>query len=489
MKTFNKILVAVILSVPTFFTSCTEDMMETSKGDNALVLSTNTDDSVSLDVASPTATAIKFSWTSGSNQGTNAAITYEFQLGKVGDNFSNAIDTVFDKGSVSIEYTNEDFNNILLNHFGVAVGSKAELEARIIAIIHANGIEPDTSAVINMSVTSYKPISKTLYIIGSAAPNGWSADNATKMNSVSGAAGSFTWQGHLSAGELKFITTLGSFVPSYNKGADNTSLYFRESDSDPDNKFTISSSGIYKITLNIITLAISIDVLDAPEYSQLWFVGGFSGWNFVEMRNDLLDPYVFHYNAELSSTSSSDEFKIATAQSFDDNVIYFHPAVDQQGTGTDLTVAKWSAAENADDYKWKINTGVYKITFDLQNMKIDIVPFTPYSSMYMIGSATSVGWDIGNALAMTAVTGNPYKFTWTGSLSTGELKFSCDKQSDWGGDWFLASSSGLEPSGSEEQMIFSAGGANPDNKWNITTAGTYTIELDQLQELVTITLQ
>ncbi len=84
---------------------------------------------------------------------------------------------------------------------------------------------------------------------------------------------------------------------------------------------------------------------------------------------------------------------------------------------------------------------------------------------------------------------DPYKFTWTGTLKEGEMKFTCDKQSDWNGAWFLASQNGMEPTGDQEQMIFSPSGSNPDNKWKITTAGTYTIELDQLQETVIIKKQ
>lgn len=488
MKTFNKIIIAIILSLPYFLSSCTEDWTEFSKGENDLVLTANSYD-INLDVSNPNSTAIKFSWTSGSNQGTNAAITYKFQLCKAGDNFINALDTVLDKGTTNIEYSNETFNNLLLNYFEINPDSTVQLEARIIATVHATGVESQTSKTISMKVSTYKPISKTLYLIGSAAPNGWSADNATRMNSVTGTAGGFTWQGKLNAGELKFITTLGEFLPSYNQGDNNQQLYLRESDSDSDNKFTIPSSGIYKITLNIITLSINIETMDAPEYGALWFVGGFSNWNFEPMRNDLSDPYVFYYNANLTSINSADEFKIATATNFGNDVVFFHPAVNQQGAGTDLNVSKWSANENSNDFKWKLNTGVYKIKLDIRTMKIDIVPFTPYPAIYMVGSATSSGWDINNATSLTTVAGNPYKFTWTGTLNQGELKFSCDKQSDWNGAWFLANSGNAEPTGSEEQMIFCAAGSNPDNKWQINSAGTYIIELDQLQQLVKIVKQ
>lgn len=443
--------------------------------------------SIVLDVSSPQANAVAFSWTNGTNEGTNAGIKYQFQLATAGTNFSKPCSINLSKGTVSAKYTNEEFNALLIDSLGINPETEVNLEARVIATVLSPKVEQQVSNVVGLKAATYKPIASTLYLIGSAAPNGWSADNATKMNTISGTVGGFTWQGKLNAGELKFITTLGQFSPSYNRGADGSKLYFRESGEDPyDEKFIIPTTGTYKITLNIVSLTITIEALEAPLYSQLWFVGGFTGWSFIAMRNDLLDPFVFHYNATLASSSPSDEFKIATQASFDDNVVFLRPEVNEQSAGTNLNVVKWSLNEHPKDYKWKINTGTYKIRLDTRDMKINIVPFTPYTMIYLVGDATPKGWDITNATAMTPVAGNPNKFTWTGTLNSGEFKISCDKQSDWNGAWFLAGSGGLEPSGSEEQMLFSASGSNPDNKWKISSAGTYTIELDQLQELVTI---
>jgi hypothetical protein len=131
---------------------------------------------------------------------------------------------------------------------------------------------------------------------------------------------------------------------------------------------------------------------------------------------------------------------------------------------------------------------VYKIKLDTRDMKIDIVPFIPFEMIYLVGDATPNGWDIGNATTMTA-TADPYKFTWTGTLNTGELKFTCDKQDDWNGAWFLASEADKTPTGQEEQMLYNYPGAGVDYKWRITEAGTYQIELDQLKETVTIKKQ
>ena len=76
-------------------------------------------------------------------------------------------------------------------------------------------------------------------------------------------------------------------------------------------------------------------------------------------------------------------------------------------------------------------------------------PFTPYEGLYLVGDATPNGWSIDNATPMAKSADSPYIFTWSGTLNTGEMKISCDKQSDWNGDWLMADKSGKAPTGSE----------------------------------------
>lgn len=51
---------------------------------------------------------------------------------------------------------------------------------------------------------------------------------------------------------------------------------------------------------------------------------------------------------------------------------------------------------------------------------------------------------------------SPYIFTWSGTLNTGEMKISCDKQSDWNGDWLVADKSGKAPTGEVETALFTS---------------------------------
>lgn len=480
MKTYPLLFLLSLTAI--LFYRCTDDnYIELDKGDTPLEI-TISSTQIKLDVANPTTEALKLSWTTGSNQGTNAAIDYTFQMDVQGNNFAGGIFLDLGREVYEKVYKNEELNEILLDDFGVGINEEIVLETRVIATVAAEGIEPEVSNVQRISVKTHKPITKMLYLIGDATPNGWSADEATEMRPVNNVPKGFTWTGALSTGKFKFITSLGEFVPSYNKGENNNKLYLRESGDDPyDEQFEITEAGTYTVTVNLITLTVDIVRGEGPEYSELWFVGNPSGWNFEPMTVNPLDPFVFHYNADLSDGG---EFKIGTAAGNWD-AVFFRPAVDMTPEGTDLDVDKWAGDP---DYKWNISGDVYKIKLDTRDMKIDIVPFTPFEMIYLVGDATPNGWDIGNATPMAA-TSNPYKFTWTGALTSGELKFTCDKQDDWNGAWFIASEADKVPTGQEEQMMYNYPGAGIDYKWRIAEAGTYQIELDQLKETITIKKQ
>lgn len=484
MEKIKDLLYIILMLLPLLITACIDDFKETDIENQPLELSVN-EEMLNLDVTAPKSSILTFEWTSGSNYNTNRAINYLFELALDGVNFENSIKTELNQGKNSVTYTTEELNSILLDKFDIEPGSGATIVARVTASVQHENVSPQVSEIVKVSVFTYKPVSSTLYMIGSSAPNGWSADDATMMNTVSGTAGGFVWQGKLNVGELKFITTLGEFMPGYGKGENDTKLSLIESDEDLDEKFEINATGIYRISLNIINLTIFIEALDAPEYNELWFVGNPTGWSFKPMIVDQQDPFIFYYNADLNDGG---EFKIATMPDFDPGVVFLRPEVNGQGEGIDMNVVKWSENENLDDYKWNISAGVYKIKLDTRDMKIDIIPHTPFEMIYLVGEATPNGWNIGNATPMTA-TGDPNIFTWSGALSEGEMKFSADKKDDWNGAWFLASADGIEPAGDVESVLFSAIGSNPDNKWMIKSAGTYYIELNQLQETVIIKKQ
>ncbi len=480
--------------------ACSDDYTELNKGNDELTL-TASKTNLTLDIRTPDAEAIAFNWTSGTNQGTGAAIEYTFQMDIAGNSFQHGITEYIGKTTTrSLSYTHEELVALLTEDLALPYNQEATIEVRVVAEVMDGRVADQFAPVVTLKLTPYKPVSKKLYLIGDATPKGWSADEATEMNPVSGNAGGFVWTGEMKKGSFKFITTLGEFVPSYNKDGDQQALVLRESFDDPDEVFYLDEAGYYQITANIIDLTIDIEKLagkPGPRYDMIYFVGSFTSWNHTAMIQDPMNNYLFHYN-EVFTWNGGGEFKFGTAPgSWDD--MYLASEADAPYTSTKVLY------KGTNDYKWQLKESecgkAYKMVLDITDGKEQMLmkEFTPFGTMYLVGDATPYGWSYSDG-PMTR--SGDYLFTWTGQLNTGELKFACGERTNWEGPWFIPVKDGAAPTGESEQMFLivksdddfyalypdvNMGGL--DNKWRITTAGTYTITLDQLHETVTIVKQ
>ena len=101
-----------------------------------------------------------------------------------------------------------------------------------------------------------------VWIMGSAAPGGWSWDNITEMQRSSSNPNVFTYEGYLSEGELKFPLEIdhsfgGDFIlaPQANCPISENGSYVIGNQ--PDNKWIISEAGNYRITIDVENETIS----------------------------------------------------------------------------------------------------------------------------------------------------------------------------------------------------------------------------------------
>ena len=150
-------------------------------------------------------------------------MSYTLQLDIKGNNFSKAISLNLGKGVYSRSFTVEELNDSLLSHWNSTPGTVTELEARVVSTIYSSPQTTEVSPVISLKATTYQPVSKTLYLYGTASPKGTDLNNALRLTPQTDPT-VFVYQGMLSAGTLKFITTLGQEIPSYNMGADSTKI-------------------------------------------------------------------------------------------------------------------------------------------------------------------------------------------------------------------------------------------------------------------------
>lgn len=478
---------AVMLSGILFF-SCKKTGIVIPAAVNAPLAISASDSSLVLNQANQNNTAITFNWTTGTNDGTNAAISYTFQMDMKGKNFGNPISIDLGKQAYTLDYTTGQLNDSVLNHWNISPGTPANLEARIIANVSGTSVPQQISNIKEIVVTPYQPVSSTLYIIGGATPTGWDNNLAKALDVDLANPGGFIYQGTLLPGNFKFITTLGGFLPSYNMGDNSSQLFYRTSDDEPDNQFAINETSVYKITVNLISLTIKIEKLAQAPYSKLWIIGDAvpKGWNISTPDSLFRDPnnaFVFKYNQVLNAG----EFKIPTAATGDFSVPFYMPLTnhpDLSQTGVQLVQS------GGDDLKWNItDPGPYKITLNLLDISIHIIPFQPYTKLWIVGDATPNGWNIDAPSIMTA-TSDPNVFTFSGHLNVGEFKIPV-KTGDWGADFFRPYKN--HPDISDTNAPFVKHGTAPadtdDYKWYIPTAGSYTITLNQLYETISIVKQ
>lgn len=439
-----------------FFLSCQKEEVTDIKLAGELSLSSSSADIV-LSQKNDANVAVTFNWTTGTNNGTGASISYILQIDKEGNNFASP--HVFDLGKAvyAKSFSVEQFNSSLLQEYGAVAGVATNLEARVIATINTTPQSQQTSQVTVVKITPYESVSTTLYIFGDATANGWDASKAIALTPDADDPTMFAFRGALASGSYKFITALGQLLPSYNRGADDNHIVYRTNNSEPDNKFTISEAGVYNIKVSLLDLAITTVKLDVPVYDHIYMVGDASpnGWdigNATELTQDQDNPAIFTYIGVMKPG----DFKLPVNRNTDwgqdmfmklsDSTMYLHHGGDP------------------DDSKWHIDKkGYYVIKLNI----IDNTISMSRTKLYMVGSATPIGWSIDKAIELTEDAVDGCIFTYSGPMVAGEYKFPVNRNTDWGQDMYMRID--------DTHMYRHVGGAADDNKWSITADGNYVI--------------
>lgn len=168
MKRYISHLVFALLGCMVLSACVDNDYMELDKGHNELALSTSNTEVV-LNEQAHGDDALELSWTTGTNYGTGNKISYTLELAKAGRYLSVLM---WLWRMIVQEYTwkksVEELNNILREYFGAEATENISLEARLTAKVTDR--EETQVATTSFSVTAYKPLTSTLYLIGVPLP-------------------------------------------------------------------------------------------------------------------------------------------------------------------------------------------------------------------------------------------------------------------------------------------------------------------------------
>lgn len=496
-KIYKKIIwtTACIAALVTW--SCNDDLVDTSFGnDSTLEVAVSNSEVVLEEMFFNN--VVTFNWTTGSNQDTGAAIKYTLEIDLASGDFSNPIATFVENAQNTFSYKVKygDLNNYLLE-YGLETNVSYDLKARVTAKVSNESVQ-DQVARVNLNVTTFKPVSNKLFIVGDATPNSWNISSATQLSPSTVQRGVFVYKGDLGLGNFKFtVSQDGCWCQDfYTKDAnDPTKIVYNEGGSGDDLQWIIdqelADDEQYKITVDLLNKTINIEVvaatLNIPPFSNLWIVGDASesGWNVdspAAFTQSNSNPFEFYYEGQLNPGN----FKILAGTLGDFCGEWYRPLQDNQ------LLENGSVDQNSGcdvDNKWLVSDatkGRYKIIVNTQN---NTITFNPVS-LYIIGDGGPNGWNINNPVPMDYVNG---EYVFVGELgsnnATGEFKISKFVGNWCDGDWINAATASQPITNTD--FIYTVGCEGPDNKWKLQDgdAGTYEIRINLVTEVMTIIKQ
>ena len=220
-------------------------------------------------------------------------------------------------------------------------------------------------------------------------------------------------------------------------------------------------------------LAASTLTVQAAERLLIVGDGVWGGWsidNSIVMMNDAAQPDVFTATVSLKANS---DFKFLTETEWGK---LEYRAGDAGVTLSDgVSAALVSSDDNSNDNKFQVGeTANYSIVCDLAAKTVTVTKAAyqddeiKHTALWLVGSATTGGWDLGKATMILPSDDTPMVFRGTVDLLEGEMKIAVNKYTGYGQTFYQRDAA------DDTKMTF----GGDDNKWNISKAGQYDVEAD-----------
>ena len=250
-------------------------------------------------------------------------------------------------------------------------------DARTFAISRA-GYYTLTASISDLTLTYLEP----LYLFGSATPGGWTLAEATPMTNLT--SNMLTWEGILSAGELKFLCEPnpaqrrfdGAFymAPAESTLADGTTDMVFAADGNPDVKWQVPAAGMYQIKVDLsqhsVTFAVDADFAKLP-YKQIWICGSATprGWDTPFGEQMTYDSKAKDGSFTWTGELIAGEIKFPLNPDSYEGAFLIAPAVDTP-VSEQPSAVKYTPNDTPDQ-KWVVtDAGKYKITINVLDMTV-----------------------------------------------------------------------------------------------------------------------
>ena len=265
----NKLFLLSLVAIT--FASCKKDENQIQyQGGTNPVLSANKTNVIPLTFLTKDQEAVKFSWTNPDYKFTTGVssqdVSYTLEIDTLGANFTSPnIKRIAISKDLSVSYTQNQFNDFLLNQLGFATGQTYNVEVRIISALFNNNAKL-ISNTLSFTATPYAIPPKVtppgtgpnytdghLFIVGSATTGGWNNPvpvPTQEFTRVSSTVYEITL--FLNPGSYLFLPVNGSWSAKYGGIGSNNTNNPNGDDFKPEGGDMISpaTAGTYKIVVD-----------------------------------------------------------------------------------------------------------------------------------------------------------------------------------------------------------------------------------------------
>ena len=234
---------------------------------------------------------------------------------------------------------------------------------------------------------------------------------------------------------------------------------------------------IQKITRSLMCCVLfAMSVVASFAADKLMIIGDavWGGWNpensvvMLPAGENVFKATV--YLKKVDGETVTQGFKLLTAAKWD--CLQYHAGDSNVELGEGVAAQLYDSQENSSDNKFQVKESAnYDVVCDL-NAKTITATKSAYqdhpvnhNALWMVGTATSGGWDIISSPQMTQDSENPMVFKATTYLKPGEMKIAQNNDAGFDQKFYLRDAT-------DPTKVVLGG---DDNKWNITEAATYDV--------------
>lgn len=176
------------------------------------------------------------------------------------------------------------------------------------------------------------------------------------------------------------------------------------------------------------------------------------------------------YLKKVDGETVTQGFKLLTAAKWD--CLQYHAGDSNVELGEGVAAKLYDSQENSSDNKFQVKESAnYDVVCDLNTKTITATKSAyqehpvNHNALWMVGDATSGGWDFGSLTPLTQDLENPMVFKATTYLKVGEMKIAQNNDAGFDQKFYLRDAT-------DPTKVVLGG---DDNKWEITEAATYDV--------------